>query len=305
MKRSLKDLEHYVVRATDGEVGRVTDFLLDDEHWAVRYLVVHCGDMLDGRTVLISPISFRDVDWAAREIHLALTMERVKGSPDIDAFKPVTRQHERDYSTYYGYPQYWNAAGLWGMGMYPAMLAGVGWSDAPIETAEHFAGDEHLRSAAELRHYQVQGIDDAIGHVADFLADDATWSVPYLVIDTSNWWFGKQVLIAPMWAHRISWEERNLFVDMTREATRGSPEWDGVAELSDAYDARLHAYYETSAAEQSRAHANATPPSSESTPPNHDAPNPPRTTSLGWFTAPKFGSAGSGGAEIEPGPERD
>jgi hypothetical protein len=33
-------------------------------------------------------------------------------------------------------------------------------------------------------------------------------------------------------------------------------------------------------------------------------PNPPRTTAGGW-TAPKFGSAGSGGAELEPGPERD
>jgi hypothetical protein len=34
-------------------------------------------------------------------------------------------------------------------------------------------------------------------------------------------------------------------------------------------------------------------------------PNPPRTTTGGWFTAPKFGSAGSGGAELDPGPERD
>ena len=35
-----------------------------------------------------------------------------------------------------------------------------------------------------------------------------------------------------------------------------------------------------------------------------DAPNPPRTTKGKW-TAPKFGSAGGGGAELEPGPERD
>ncbi len=35
-----------------------------------------------------------------------------------------------------------------------------------------------------------------------------------------------------------------------------------------------------------------------------DEQNPPRTT-RGIFTAPKFGSAGSGGAEFEPGPERD
>jgi hypothetical protein len=37
---------------------------------------------------------------------------------------------------------------------------------------------------------------------------------------------------------------------------------------------------------------------------SRDTANPPRTTT-GNFTAPKFGSAGSGGAELEPGPERD
>jgi hypothetical protein len=35
-----------------------------------------------------------------------------------------------------------------------------------------------------------------------------------------------------------------------------------------------------------------------------EAPNPPRTTT-GPVTSPKFGSAGSGGAELEPGPPRD
>ena len=33
-------------------------------------------------------------------------------------------------------------------------------------------------------------------------------------------------------------------------------------------------------------------------------PNPPRTTTKHW-TSPKFGFSGSGGAELEPGPERD
>jgi hypothetical protein len=36
-------------------------------------------------------------------------------------------------------------------------------------------------------------------------------------------------------------------------------------------------------------------------PPGHS--NPPRTTT-GKITSPKFGSAGSGGLELEPGPER-
>lgn len=36
----------------------------------------------------------------------------------------------------------------------------------------------------------------------------------------------------------------------------------------------------------------------------HDEANPPRTTT-GFVTAPKFGSAGSGGAELEPGPKKN
>ncbi len=35
-----------------------------------------------------------------------------------------------------------------------------------------------------------------------------------------------------------------------------------------------------------------------------ESAEPPHTTT-GNVTAPKFGSAGSGGAELEPGPERD
>ena len=40
MLRSLKDLERYTVSATDGGIGSVEFFLLDDEHWTIRYLVV-------------------------------------------------------------------------------------------------------------------------------------------------------------------------------------------------------------------------------------------------------------------------
>ncbi|MGQ0713914.1 MAG: hypothetical protein ACT4PJ_09280 [Gemmatimonadaceae bacterium] len=37
---------------------------------------------------------------------------------------------------------------------------------------------------------------------------------------------------------------------------------------------------------------------------DRDEANPPRTTT-GFVTAPKFGSAGSGGAELEPGPKKN
>jgi hypothetical protein len=36
MLRSLKDLERYNVTATDGDIGTVANFLLDDERWTIR-----------------------------------------------------------------------------------------------------------------------------------------------------------------------------------------------------------------------------------------------------------------------------
>lgn len=37
----------------------------------------------------------------------------------------------------------------------------------------------------------------------------------------------------------------------------------------------------------------------------HPEPNPPHTTTGKFFTVPKFGAAGSGGLEIEPGLDVD
>ena len=305
MQRSLKDIERYAVSATDGDIGQVTDFLLDDEHWAVRYLVVETGGYFDGRRVLVSPMAFREVDWATRRFHLALTIDEVRDSPTIDTDQPVSRQHEREYNRYYGLPPYWGSASMWGMGVYSGLLAGAGWSEASQASASTAPGDEHLRSASELRSYHVQGTDDEIGHVADFIVDDTTWGVRYLVVATSTWWFGRKVLVAPHWAHRVSWKDRNVHVALTRDAVRNSPEWIDDAPVNRQYEQRLYDYYGRPVYWGSDGHPDEAQPAPSG---GGQAPinaNPPRMTTLGWLTTPKFGSAGGGGAELEPGPERD
>ncbi len=123
MLRSLKDLKGYQVSATDGDLGSVVDFLFDDQRWVIRHLVVETGGFLAGHGVLISPISFRNAEWATHRFHLVLTEDEVRNSPSVEVDKPVSRQHEQDYYRYYGYPYYWRFTGPWGMGGYPSMLA--------------------------------------------------------------------------------------------------------------------------------------------------------------------------------------
>ena len=47
--------------------------------------------------------------------------------------------------------------------------------------------------------YRIEASDGGIGHVQGLLLDEDTWAIRYLIVDTSNWWLGHQVLIAPQW----------------------------------------------------------------------------------------------------------
>ena len=244
MLRSLKDLEHYTVRATDGDVGSVVNFLLDDEHWVVRYLVVRTTGASGPPRVLISPMFFRRVEWETHTFGLALTEDKVRNSPSIDVDRPVSRQHERDYYGYYGYPHYWGYLEPWGTSAYPALFAVSDKSkEKPAEHYKEAPGDVHLRSASEVRGYHIQGSDDAIGHVEDFIIDDESWEVRYLAVDTKNWWFGKKVLVSSQWTSRVSWPERKVYVDLTRDAIKKSPEWNPGEPVNREYETRLYDYY--------------------------------------------------------------
>jgi hypothetical protein len=243
MLRRLRDLDKYSVSATDGDLGHVDDFLVDDEQWIVRYLVVESGCFLDRRGVLISPISFRRADWETQRFHLRLTLDQIKGSPDTDTDKPVSRQHESEYLGYYGYPPYWSQPALWGMGLYPGWFAGSRPDNAPPTSTAAPAGDAHLRSADGLRGYHIHGSDGAIGHVDDFILDDESWAVRFLVIDTSAWWFGKKVLVAPRWADSVSWGSRTIHLRISRAVVRNSPEWNPEAPVNRELEHRLYDYY--------------------------------------------------------------
>lgn len=240
MLRSLKDLEGYAVRASDGDVGSVFDFLFDDERWVVRHLVVDTGSFFKRRHhVLISPSSFRTTDWATRRFHLALTTDKIQNSPSVDVDQPVSRRHELAHCAYYGFPYYWGFPGAFAGEVYPSLLAGEARNTVPDATPE----DVHLRSTREVRGYHIQGNDGVIGHVDDLIVEDATWDVRYLVLDTASWWLGKRVLVSPQWTRRISWVEKMVHVDVSRQRIKEAPAWDPSAGVNREYEARLYDYH--------------------------------------------------------------
>jgi len=105
--RSAADVLGYHVHATDGRIGHVNDFLLDTDHWAVRYAGIDTSNFLGGREALIAIDWLQKVDWADELLWVALNRQQIKASPDYHRGQPVTREYETRLHEYYGQPKYW------------------------------------------------------------------------------------------------------------------------------------------------------------------------------------------------------
>jgi len=105
--RSAKGVIDYHIHASDGRVGHVEDFILDDKQWTIRYLVVDTRNWLPGRKVLITPMWVELVEWFNRKVQINLTVEEIKNSPTYDPNAPVNRGYEEQLYDFYGRPKYW------------------------------------------------------------------------------------------------------------------------------------------------------------------------------------------------------
>jgi len=240
MFTTAKTLTGYKLDSLDGELGKVKEFYFDDRHWAIRYLVADTGTWLASRQVLISPYALGAVIRDAQHIVIDLTKKQIEASPAADRDKPVSRQFEEAYYGYYGFPMYWSGSYMWGD--YPYIQRDRAQWRTPTHAEESW--DPHLRSTHDVSGHHIQAADGEIGHVADFIIDDETWAIRYLIIDTQNWWPGKKVLVSPHWIERVSWSESKVFVNLSRETIKQSPEYTEDSLLTREYEAGLYRHYD-------------------------------------------------------------
>ena len=84
MLHRLSRLEGFHIHAADGEIGHVDDVLVDEQTWAIQYLIVDTSNWIGGRWVVISPSALRGVDWGKGRIDVSLTREQIKNGPLLE-----------------------------------------------------------------------------------------------------------------------------------------------------------------------------------------------------------------------------
>jgi hypothetical protein len=227
MQHHIKDLIGSKLLAVDGAIGHVKDFYLDDQTWAIRYLVADTGSWLTGRLVLLSPHAFGKLDSLEGTLHLKLHRKQIENSPSIESHQPVSRQYEMDYHQYYGWPAYWNAPAIGGFGGYPVVIA-PSKDQIEAQRSHRHHEDKHLRSVIALTGYAIHATDGEIGTVRGFLVDDRKWTISQIVVETGHWYAGKEILISPGKVERISYEDSQVFVNLPKAAIQHTAEHEVV-----------------------------------------------------------------------------
>ena len=85
-----------------------------------------------------------------------------------------------------------------------------------------------LHKFSKIRGFHIHAVDGEIGHVDDVLVDESNWGLRYLVVDTSNWIGGKQVLVSPQVVNEVDAEKSKISVALTREQIKQSATIDSV-----------------------------------------------------------------------------
>ncbi len=100
-----------------------------------------------------------------------------------------------------------------------------------------------LRDIRDLHGATLHALNGEIGRVEDILFDDEYWTVRYLVVNTGSWLFGRKVLISPLAFGIFDWEERAIYVNLTREQVENSPGVETDAPVSRQWERSYYNYY--------------------------------------------------------------
>jgi sporulation protein YlmC with PRC-barrel domain len=229
MQRNIKSLIGYSMEATDGDIGKVEEFYFEDTTWVIHYLIVKTGNWFLYRKVLIGPQAIVRRNAAPGIFPVNLSKEQIRTSPDIDTDKPVSLQQDIELYGHYAWQRY-GGGGFYAGGS-PAAMDNVPIIDEKkmreADPNDKRSDDDlHLRSTKTIMGYHIHASDGDIGHVSDFILDDANWQIRYLVVDTHNWFGGKKVLIETGTIKEIQWENSKVILDISTNSLKDCPAFD-------------------------------------------------------------------------------
>jgi hypothetical protein len=237
MLRTIKAVTECDISATDGPIGQVCGAYFDDEAWVVRYLVVETVSTRGRRSVLIPPIALGQPRWSERLLPVSMSKRQIMHSPDANTQKPVSREHALNCLNYYAGLGYRESDAEY------QRLRTTTFSEFNRGSGRTADDDPHLRSTGDVMTCRLDAADGDIGQVLGLLVDENSWAIRFMIVNTSAWWGGHQVLIAPESIDDVHWGDSHVVVDLKRQNVKESPTYDVDAPFDNEQGESTYRHY--------------------------------------------------------------
>ncbi|HTO94869.1 MAG TPA: PRC-barrel domain-containing protein [Bacteroidota bacterium] len=226
MQRLFTSFLEYAVVASDRTAGRVCDVFFDDKLWDIRHVVVDTGGWLSGRKVLLNPSALTTFEDRNKVLRIRASRRQVRTHPPITADPPVSLQARLSAQEHFRW-----------IGMEAAAPGAVPpFSPSALEEEDDAITDHRrarrvnprLRSAREVIRYRVENARRQIGQIEDFIFDDVTWQVDFLVVYVTALTPARRLLLRTGDVPLIRRDKMTVRTGLTVAALRNCPPFRGA-----------------------------------------------------------------------------
>lgn len=102
--RSAAEIDGYTISASDGQLGALSNLVINTEQWSIDLLALDTSKWLPGRTVVISPQSIERISWEDRKVLVRMDKETIEASPELHDLKAIETSYVSRLNEYYRFP---------------------------------------------------------------------------------------------------------------------------------------------------------------------------------------------------------
>jgi hypothetical protein len=218
MERNVNSLVGFSMEAINGEIGKVEDFYFNDQDWTIRYLMAKTVIWPDSRKVLISPKTLISSHRNGGTSTANFTKMQIANGEEDGSEKPVSWQQQAELYLYYP----WHS--LWGTSFYSERIGKIDKTysgeditvqDPTNKNGKRIDENQHWWSTLAVNGYRIHGLDGEIGSITDFIIDDQSWQLTYLVVDTNHRSDRKRVMIPVSYIRELQWVNSRMDVNLS------------------------------------------------------------------------------------------
>jgi len=158
---------------------------------------------------------------------------------------PVSHEFETAFYDHYTTPYYWTGAELWG-DTPDAYVRTEGKNIRKSIAINHnppFSRTYGLQLISEVSGYHVNARDRMIGHVEDFIMEELSWNIRFLVIRIRNWLPTPKVILNIKWFKTVDWNHKNITTRLKADQIRKSQRYNPREPINKNFDSSLYDYY--------------------------------------------------------------